>query len=206
VGLLVILAASFAGAAFLWFRGHRTGSYSIIMCGGRSSRGNLGITSGNLFLVSGKPAVLYGTVTKPGAQEELSYVLVFRHALSARDFAGFGPPIDFGSFGEGWKHESRDAITISGKRIEAHYEVELNGTGATVAREALTVGGQSKDLTAGKVFLVDLATEAPAYTQKNLEQIPPVTPLGSPADVERFALAILQILENQDATTNALLR
>jgi hypothetical protein len=132
--------------------------------------------------------------------------LVFRHERSARDFAGFGPPIDFGSSGEGWKHESRDAITISGKRIEAHYEVELNGTGATVAREALAVGGQSKDLSAGMVFLVDLAGQAPAYTQKTFERIPPVTPLGSPADMERFAEALLRILENQDATTNAFLR
>jgi hypothetical protein len=41
---------------------------------------------------------------------------------------------------------------------------------------------------------------------KNLKLIPSVTPLGSPADVERLAEAILRSLENQDAETRAFIR
>src|SRR5262249_55012336 len=65
LGLLVLLAALFVGAGVLWFARNRTGSYRIIMRGGRSFFGNVGVSGGNLFLVSGKPAVLFGTVTKP---------------------------------------------------------------------------------------------------------------------------------------------
>jgi hypothetical protein len=176
------------------------------MRGGRSSRGNVGVSGGNLFLVSGKPAILFGTVTKPGAQEEFSYVLVFRHALSAADLAGPGPPIDLGTSGEGRKQEGRDAITINGKRLEACYEVEWNETYTEVTREALAVGGQGKELKAGKVFLVDLAGQAPVYMQKTLKLMPSVTPLESPADVERLAEAILRSLENQDAETKSFIR
>jgi hypothetical protein len=206
LGLLVLLAALFVGAGVLWFARNPTGSYRIIMRGGRSFFGNVGVSGGSLFLVSGEPAVLFGTVTKPGAQEEFCYLLVFRHTLSAADLAGLGPPMDLGTSGEGRKQESRGVVTIHGKRIEAHYEVEWNETFTEVTREALSVGGQSKELNAGKVFLVDLAVQAPVYLQKNLKPMPSVTSLESSADVERLAEALLRSLENQDAETRSFLR
>jgi hypothetical protein len=176
------------------------------MRGGRSFFGNVGVSGGNLFLVSGKPAVLFGTVTKPGAEEEFCYVLVVRHALSAADLAGLGSPMEIGTSGEGRKQESRGVVTIHGKRIEARYEVEWNETFTEVTREALAVGGQSKELNTGKVFLVDLAGQAPVYIQKNLKPMPSITPLESSADVERLAEALFRSLENQDAETKAFLR
>jgi hypothetical protein len=206
LGLLVLLSALAVGAGVLWFARNRTTSYSIIMRGARSFRGNVGVSGGNLFLVSGKPAILFATVTKPGTQEQLSYVLVFRHALSAADLEGLGPPMNLGTSGEGRKQESRDAITINGKRIEARYEVDWNETYTELTREALAVGGQSKELTAGKVFLVDLASQAPVYIQKNLKPMPSVAPLESSEDVERLAEAILRTLESQDAESKAFIR
>jgi hypothetical protein len=205
LGLLVLLAALFVGAGVLWFARNPPGSYRIIMRGGRSFFGNVGVSGGNLFLVSGKPAVLFSTVTKPGAEEEFCYVLVFR-PLSAADLAGLGPPMDLGTSGERRKKESRAIVTIHGKRIEARYEVEWNETFTEVTREALAVGGQSKELNTGKVFLVDLAGQAPVYIQKNLKPMPSVTPLESSADVERLAEALFRSLENQDAETKAFLR
>jgi hypothetical protein len=212
LGLFALLAVLSVGAGVLWFARNRTGgparddadSYRMILRGGRSFFGKVGMSGGNLFLVSGKPAILFATVTKPGAQEELSYVLVFRHALSAADLARLD--LHLGTSGEGKKQESHDAITISGKRIEARYEVDWNKTYTEVTREALTVGGKSKELSAGKVFLVDLAGPEPVYKQKNLKLMSSVTPLESPADVERLAEAILRILENQDAETKAFIR
>jgi hypothetical protein len=97
-------------------------------------------------------------------------------------------------------------VTIHGKSIEARYEVEWNETFTEVTREALSVGGQSKEMNAGKVFLVDLAGHAPIYLQKNLKPMPSVAPLGSSADVARLAEALLSSLENQDEETRAFLR
>jgi hypothetical protein len=206
LGLLVLLAALFVGAGVLWFARNPPDSYHIIMRGGRSFFGNVGVSGGNLFLVSGRPAVLFGTVTKPGAEEEFCYVLVVRHALSAADLKGLGSPMEIGTSGEGRKQESRGLVTIHGKRIEARYEVEWNETFTEVSREALAVGGQSKELNTGKVFLVDLAGQAPVYIQKNLKPMPSVTPLESSADVERLPEALFRSLENQDAETKAFLR
>jgi hypothetical protein len=176
------------------------------MRGGRSFFRDVGVSGGNLFLVSGKPGVLFATVTKSGAAEELAYVLVFRHALSAADLLGMSPPMHLGTTGEGRKKESRDMITIDGKRIEARYEVEWNEKFTDVTREALAVGGQSKELNAGKLFLVDLAGQAPVYIQKDFKLMPSVTPLESTADVERVAEAILRSLESQDAETKAFIK
>jgi hypothetical protein len=179
------------------------------MRGGRSSIGDFGISSGNLFLVSGKPAVLFGTVTKPGAQEQLTCVLVFRRFPPGLSLGPLGLPFDdvsFGSTGEGRKYRSRHALTLNGKRIDVSYEVELNETYSAVTREALTAGGERKELAAGRVFLVNLDGESPAYKQKSLNQSPSVTPLGGPADVERLAEAILKDLETQDEETKAFLR
>jgi hypothetical protein len=82
----------------------------------------------------------------------------------------------------------------------------LNETYSAVTREAFTAGGERKELGAGRVFLVDLDGESPAYKQKSLNRSPPVTPLGGPADAERLAEAILKDLENQDEETRAFLR
>jgi hypothetical protein len=206
IGLLLLSAALLVGAGVFWFVRNRAGSYSIIMRGGRSFFGEVGVSGGNLFLVPGKPALLFATVNKRGAGEELSYVLVFRHALSAADLAGQVPPFHLGTSGEGRKKESRDSITIHGKRIEARYEVEWNETFTEVTREALEVGGQGQELNAGKVFLVDLAGQGPVYIQKHLKRMPSVTRLESTADVERLAEDILKSLDNHDAETRAFIR
>jgi hypothetical protein len=190
----------------LWFARNRTASYRMILSGARNFFGEVGISGGNLFLVSGKPGILFGTVTKPGAQEEFSYVLVFRHTPSATAPLDLISPMDLGTAGEGRRQESRAAITIGGKRIEARHEIQWNERYSEVTREALAVGGQSKEMNAGRVFLVDLTGQAPAYIQKNFKSLPPVGPLNSPADVERVAEALLGSLGNQDAETRAFLR
>jgi hypothetical protein len=206
LGLLVLLGALCVGAGVLWRDWNRTSSYRIVMRGGRSFFGKVGVSGGNLYLVSGKPGIVFDTVTKPGSEEELNYVLVFRHALSPAELVALGPPMNLGTSGEGRKQQSHDSITINGKRIESRYEVEWNEKYTEVAREALAVGGQSKELRAGRVFLVDLAGPAPIYKQKNLKSMPSGTRLDSPEDVDRLAEAILKSLENEDAETKAFIR
>src|SRR5262249_17980072 len=92
LGVLFLLAAILVGASVWWFVHPRPAPYHIVMRGGRSSIGAFGISSGNVFLVSGKPAVLFGTVTKPGAKEELTYVLVFRRNPPGLGFGPLGLP------------------------------------------------------------------------------------------------------------------
>jgi hypothetical protein len=173
--------------------------------------GSLTLSNPNLFLVSEKPAVLFGTVTKPGAPEEFAYVIVFRHGLAASTSNPLGlldqvQSMNLSTLGRWSKGVSGGDLTLGGKRIEVVYEVELNETSTAVTREVLTVGGKSKDLAAGHVFLADLAGDSPTYRQKNINLTVAISPLQSTADVERLAEAILSTLENQDSEIKAFLR
>jgi hypothetical protein len=209
LGMLFLLTALLAGAGVWWFVPVRSVPYRLVMQGGRSSSGDFSISGGNVFAVSGKPAVVFSTVKKPGAQEELTYVLVFRRPPPGLSLGSSDLPIEsssFGSSGDGRKHKSHAAFSINGKQIEASYEVELNETQSAVTREGLSAGGEVKDLAAGRVFLVDLAGQSPAYKQKTLNSSPPVSRLQSPEDVERLAEAILKALESQDEEAKAFLR
>jgi hypothetical protein len=208
-GVLFVLTALLAGAGVWWFVQARSVPYWNVMQGGRYSNGDFSITSGNVFVVSGKPAVVFATVKKPGAQEELTFVLVFRRLPPELSLGSRSLRIDsssFGSTGEGRKYRSHADFPINGKQIEASYEVELNETQSAVTRESLTAGGEGKDFAAGRVFLVDLAGQSPAYKQKTLNSSPTVIPLQSSKDVGRLAEAILKALEIQDEETKAFLR
>jgi hypothetical protein len=209
LGVLFLLTALLAGAGVWWFVQVRSVPFRLVMQGGRSSSGDFSMSSGNVFVVSGKPAVVFATVKKPGAQEELTYVLVLRRLPLGLSLGSSGLPIDsssFGSSGEGRKYRSHAAFSINGKQIEASYEVELNETASAVTRESLTVDGEGKDFTAGRVFLVDLAGQSPAFRQKTLNSSLMASPLQSPEDVERLAEAILKALESQDEEAKAFLR
>lgn len=185
LGVFFLLTALLVGAG-LWFVRSRTAPvpYRLVMCGGRNSMGDFSISSGNVFLVSGKPAVLFGTVKKPGAQEELTCVLVFRRLPTGLSPGPSGLPfhdVSLGSTGEQQgsrlTYRSRHTFTINGKRIDVTYEVELNETKSAVTREVLTAGGERKELAAGRVLLVNLDGESPAYKQERLVKPPTVAPL-----------------------------
>jgi hypothetical protein len=208
LGVFLLLSALLTGAGVWWFVQVRSLPYRLLMHGGRSSNGDFSVTGGNVFVVSGKPAVVFGTVKKPGAQEELTYVLVFRR-LPGLSLGSRGLPVDsssFGSSGDGRKYRSHATFSINGKQIEASYEAEFNEAQPAAPLESLTVGGERKDLAAGRVFLVDLAGRSPTYKQKTLSSPPMVSPLQSPEDVERLANAILKVLETQDEEAKAFLR
>jgi hypothetical protein len=209
LGVLILLTALLAGTGAWWFNQVRSTPYRSVMQGGRNSTGDFGITAGNVFVVAGKPAVVFATVKKPGAQEELTYALVFRRLPTGPSLGAKGPAIDsssFGSSGDGRKYRSHAAFSINGKQIEASYEVELNEARSDVAHESLTAGGKGRDLAAGRVFFVDVAGQSPAYKQKTLNASPTVSPLQSPEDVERLAEAILKALESQDEEAKAFLQ
>ena len=215
LGALFLLIALLAGAGVWWFVQDRLTPYRLVMQGGRTGAGDFSITSGNVYAVSGRPAVVFATIKKRGVQEELTYVLVFRRLPSGLSLGSTGLPIDNSSFGssggtggpgEGSKYRSHAAFSINGKQIEASYEVELNETDSAATRERITAGGEGKDLAAGRVFLVDLAGQSPTYKQKTLNSSPTVSPLQSPEDVERVAEAIVKALESQDEEAKAFLQ
>jgi hypothetical protein len=209
IGTLLAITVLIGGVGGVWwYYRTRLMPFRFVMRGGKSTSGNFSVNGGNIYLVNGRPGVIFSTVTKPDSQEATPFVLVFRHDLSGPDllrempFPNFSAP-GRGVFGGEWKQTIRNALTIRGKRIEAVYELELNG--AKVVRESITVGGESRELAAGRVFLVNLDGELPVYSQKNIDTSALLGAMQSPEDVERFAEAVVRLLKEQDSESRALL-
>jgi hypothetical protein len=205
---ILLFGLLFLGLALIarpWWWNTRTQwpPFKIVLRGSRSYTGNLGISSGNLVVEAPKPGMLFGTVRKPGSQEQFTYLILFRYGRSKSDGSNQGT--QFHSNCDGRKAESNDVIELNGKRIEAGYRIELDQKLTAVANESLTIGGKSVDMTSGQVFLIDLTAETPTYQQKKLE-LPAISKLESAQDAEELAEVIRKSLESQDPELRAFLR
>jgi hypothetical protein len=201
LGLLFIGLVVVAGAGWWWYA--RSPSLPIVLQGGSCSSDNLGVSGGNI-VVAPKPGVLFGTVRKPGSQEAFTYLILFRYGRPKPHGSNQG---QFHCTSDGSKAETKHAIELDGKRIEAAYRIELNQTRTAVANESLTIGGKSVEMTSGHVFLIDLTAEAPAYQQKKVVELPAIpSQLESTQDFEQLAEAIRKSLESQDPEIKAFLR
>jgi hypothetical protein len=204
LGILFIGLVLVAGTGWWWYARAQSQPFRIVVRGSSSSSDNLGVSGGNLVVIAPKPGVFFGTVRKPGSQEQVTYLILFRYGRPRSDSSGRG--IHSHCTSDGRKAETTDAIELDGKRVEAAYRIELDEKHTAVANESLTIGGKSVDVTAGQVFLIDLAAETPAYQQKKAELPAVPSKLESMQDVEQLAEAIRRSLERQDPEIKAFLR
>ena len=177
--LLVILLVGLvlaAGAGWWWYDQSRSLPFKIVVRGSSSSSGNLGISGGSLIVVAPKPGIYFGMVRKPGSQEQFTYLILFKYGRPSAH--GWNRSIQSHCTSDGRKAETKDAIELDGKRIEAAYRIELNETLTAVANESLAIGGKNVDMKSGQVFLIDFSAETPTYQQKKVElpAIPSILP------------------------------
>jgi hypothetical protein len=203
-GFLAAVLVLVAGAGWWGYARDPSPPFRIVARGASSSSDNLRVSSGNLVVVAPRPGVLFGTVTRPGHQEQFTYLILFRYGRPKSGSGSRGIQTDCRS--DGRTAHTKDAIELDGKRIEAEYHIELNEKQTDVAGEAVTVGGKMIDLTAGQVFLIDLGAETPAYRQKKVELPAIASKLEAKEDVEKLAEAIRSSLESQDPEIKAFLR
>jgi hypothetical protein len=204
LGLLVLGLALVAGAGWWWYTGFRPLPFKVVLRGSSSSSGQLGVSGGNLVIDVPKPGLFFGTVRKPGSQEQFTYVILFRYGHPRSGGPNRG--IQFHCRSDGRRAETRDAIDLDGRRIEAVYHIELSETLTAVAKESLTLDGKNQDLSSGQVFLIDLTAEMPGYRQKKVDLPAISSRLETAEDVERLAEAIRKSLESQDPEIKAFLR
>lgn len=165
------------------------------------------ISSRTLVIVPPKPGVLFGTVRKPGNQEQFTYLILFRYGRRLRSYGGIisGDRKLLCTF-DGTVAETNDRFEVNGKPIEASYRLELNETRTAVANESLTIEDNYVDMRSGRVFLVDLTTEPKVYRQMQVEMPAIPAKLETNQDAEGVAEAIRQSLENQDRQIRAFCR
>ena len=132
------------------------------MCGASSSSDNLAVSGGNLYVSAGKPGMLFGTVGRSRQNEEFSYLIVFKHANPT---LADSRAVDFQCSSDGRQAKTIDKISIKGTAIEADYQIRLNESMNEIESESLAIGGELKDLSRGKIFLIDLTDSAPEFEQ-----------------------------------------
>jgi hypothetical protein len=204
LGILFVGLVLAAGTGWWLYSRSQSLRFKIVMQGASSSSDNLGVSGGNLVVVAPKPGVFFGTVRAPGRQEQFTYLILFRYGRAKSNGSNRGIEVHCSS--DGRKAETKDAIELDGKRIEATYHIELNEKHTAIEKESLTIGGQSLDMTAGQVFLIDLTAETPTYQQKKVELPAIPSKLESMQDVEQLAEMIRRSLESQDLEIKAFLR
>jgi len=221
--LLLICLVSLAGG--LWYAQLRKPAWKIVQVGGRLTGDDLHgirpevrarlvserfhISSRTLVVVPPKPGVLFGTVRKPGNQEQFTYLILFRYGRRLRSYGGIiskDRKRKLLCTFDGTVAETNDRFKVNGKPIEASYRVELNETRTAVLNESLTLGGESADIGAGRVFLLDLTAQTPVYRQMKVELPPTPSKLGSEEAAEKAAEAIRRSLESQDPEIKVFLR
>jgi hypothetical protein len=205
LALLLVGLVLAAGAGWWWYAQSYSLPFKVVVRGSSSFSGNFGVSGGSLVVVAPKPGIYFGTVRKSGGPEEFTYLILFRYGRPKSNNSSRGIESRCTSDSRG-KAETKDAIELDGKRIEAAYRVELNETLPAVANESLEIGGKSVDMTAGRVFLIDLTAETPTYQQKKVELPAIPSRLESTDDVERLGEAIRKSLESQDPEIRAFLR
>jgi hypothetical protein len=206
--LLAFLLVGFVlvvGAGWWWYAQSRLLPFKIVARGSSSFSGNLGVSGGSLVVVAPKPGIYFGTVRKPGCPEQFTYLILFRYGRPKSNSSTRGIESHCTSDSRG-NAETKDALELDGKRIEAAYRVELDETRTAITNERLVIGGKSVDMASGQVFLIDLTAETPTYQQKKVELPAIPSPLESTDDVERLAEATRKSLESQDPEIKAFLR
>jgi hypothetical protein len=204
LGLLVLGLVLVAGTGWWWYSRSLSPPPKIVMRGSSGSSEHLSVSGGNLVVVVPKPGLFFGTVRKPGGQEQFTYLILFRY--SHPQSGGSGRGIQFHCTSDGRSAETKNAIELDGRQIEAVYRIELSETLTAVAKESLTIDGKGQDMASGQVFLIDLTAETPNYRQKKVELPAIPSKLESAEDVERLAEAIRKGLESQDPEIKAFLR
>jgi len=204
LGLLLLGLVVGASAGWLCYAQTQSPAYKKVMRGSRVTSDTLGVSSGNLVLVAPRPGVFFGTVTKPGSQEQMTFLLLFRDGRPWADSSG--QVFQSHCTSDGKFAETKDVLELGGKRFEAEYRVELNQAGTAVAEEHLLLGGKRIDLAAGSVFLVDLTAKTLTYQQQKVELPAIPSPLESPEDVERLVETIRSDLIRQSPEIEAFLK
>lgn len=205
---LILLAT---GAVWWWYSRPAELPFHLIMSGPSTYSNDFGISGGNLMAVTGKPGVCFGTVRRAKEQEMVAYVLLFRcDARLLRD-ARHHPEsrnmgVEMHASSDGRLAECKWAITMLGRKISVHHKIEKEATPSKGIKETLLLNGNPVELTAGRVFLLDLAPDTPTYRQRNVPMPDSLTPLNSWQDVERIADSLWKQLEGKDEEVRTFLQ
>ena len=139
IGLIVLAVV---GVGWWGFSRLHAPGVKLVLRGSSGSSGRLKVSGGNLVVVTPRPGVFFGTVKKPDAAEQFTYVILFRYGRpKSNDAHGHGIQFNCTSDARG-AATTTDAIELDRQRIEAAYRVELDDALTAVAAETLTVGGR----------------------------------------------------------------
>ena len=167
IPVLLVLTSVFG---FLVFRFVYVPPFTVAEGGGKISQGALTIRVPTRWIVPPKAGIVFSTVTVPGQQEQFAFLILFRCGRELSSYSSSSPntmgPLDAGvQSPEGQWAEMIIGLTVNGKPIEGRYYVELDDSLKKVATETMSVGDRIYEISAGRVFLIDITAEEPSCRQ-----------------------------------------
>lgn len=193
---LLVLTAVFG---FLVFRLVYIPPFTVAEGGGKISEGALSIRVPTKSIAPPEAGIVFSTVTLPGQQEQFAYLFIFHYGGELDSYSSFSPNT-VGSFHggidspDGQRAEIITGFTVNGKPIEGRYYVELDDSLTKVATETVSIGDESYETSAGRVFLVDLTAETPSCRQLDVKMPSVPTKLDSRDDILRAGKALRETL------------
>ena len=189
-------------AGLLIFRFTYVRPFTVTQIGGNISQGALSIRTPTVLIKPPEAGVTFSTVTIPGKQERFAYLILFNYGGELSHYSSSSPNTK--GLGNGGIESPRGrwaeiivGFTVDAKPVEGHYYVELDDSLTQVQTETMAIGENKYEISAGRVFLMNLTTAPPSCHQ--LDVVMPPVPNNSrlPDDALKAAADIRQILHDR---------
>ncbi|MCS7468723.1 hypothetical protein NZK35_18880 [Stieleria sp. ICT_E10.1] len=205
-GLLILLPV----VGLLWFRFFYVPPFTVAQAGSRITPGALSLRTPTMAIVPSEAGVVFGTVTLPGEQERLAFLIFVDYGGDLSRYSSFTPNSMGGlnalsQLPDGKWTEVSVGFSVGETPFDAKYYIELDDSLTEVATETLSVGEKSYDASAGRVFLVDLTVEPHSCRQVNVTMPPVPAKLETRDEILRTAKALRETLAERDPAINQFL-
>jgi hypothetical protein len=197
---LVLFAIGCAGAWWLGKVSRVPGEgYKSVQSGGTYSSDGFNIRAGGIVILDPLPGMEFGTIKKPNGSEEIAYLIYFKYEATGMHSTGSSS----NSHVAQKTMEMTNAFSIESRTIGVTYKVNTDEARTDGKGESLDLNGKSFDLNQGRVFLIDLTSNAPEFHQKNLKLPPITTSLNSSQQLEKLFKDLRTNLSKQDPEIDA---
>ena len=171
--------------------------------GGKISQGALTIRVPTRSIAPPKAGIVFSTVTVSGQKEQFAFLVLIRYGGELSSYSSSSPntmgPLHGGvQSPEGQWAEMIIGFTVNGKPIEGRYYVELDDSLNKVATETMSLGDRTYEISAGRVFLIDITAEEPRCRQVSVPLPSVPAKLETRDDVLRAGDALHESLRELD--------
>ncbi len=173
--------------------------------GGGGTSDGLGVQNGTMYIAVGKPGITFGLKQKPGSEPEMAYLVIFRHKVT--DGAQVGGGSRNQAVGGGtMRAEMTHDLELHGKMFTIAEELEFDPAAREFKKEAATINGQTVDMKAGRVFLVDFTGDKLTWKQVKAKLPTQLPDLKETDDIRKLVKQVMKELPRESSEVRQFLK